>query len=172
MSDEDDLFGKAMQHVRRIDTEARRVPEKPKPAARPAPHRHHGLPASGPAPTHRPERSDEPWILKADGVSAERLRQLGAGGPPIDVETDLHGMTREEMYRTLSRVMEQALERGWRVLSLVHGRGLHSQDGRPVLREAVYGWLRDGPYAGWVLAVIPKPGTGGGSALILLRRHR
>jgi len=172
MSDEDDLFGKAMQHVRRIESEPRRVPEKPKPTARPASYRHHGLPAAEPAPTHRPKRSDEPWILKADGVSAERLRQLGAGRPPIDAETDLHGMTREAMYRTLSCVMEQALERDWRVLSLVHGRGLHSEDGRPVLKEAVYGWLRDGPYAGWVLAVIPKPGTGGGSALALLRRRR
>ncbi|MDQ6972394.1 MAG: Smr/MutS family protein, partial [Mariprofundaceae bacterium] len=64
------------------------------------------------------------------------------------------------------------LEGGWRVVSLVHGRGLHSEDGRPILKEAVYNWLREGPYAGWVLATIPRPGTGGGSALLLLRRRR
>ena len=173
MSDEDDLFGKAMQHVRRIESEPRRVAEKRKPKPGPAVVRTGTVqPAAQSAPAHRPESSGEPWLLKADGVSAERLRQLSSGRPPVDAETDLHGMTREEMYRSLSYVMEQALERGWRVLSLVHGRGLHSEDGRPVLKEAVYAWLRDGPYAGWVLAAIPKPGTGGGSALILLRRRR
>ena len=124
------------------------------------------------APAYRPEGGDEPWILKADGVSAERLRQLAAGRPAIDAETDLHGMTREDMYRVLSGVLEEALDNRRRVLCVVHGRGLHSEDGRPVLKEAVYAWLRDGPYAGWVLAVIPRPGTGGGSALVLLRRRR
>ena len=170
--EEDDLCGKAMQDVRRIESEPRRVAEKPKAQLRQDIHTGRIQSAAASAPMHRPEPADEPWILKADGVSSERLRQLGAGRPSIDAETDLHGMTREEMYRSLSYVMEQALERGWRVLSLVHGRGLHSEDGKAVLKEAVYAWLRDGPYAGWILAAVPKPGTGGGSALILLRRRR
>lgn len=172
MTDEDDLFGKAMQDVRRIVTEPRRVAEKAKAQLRQVVRAGRVESVADFAPPHRPERSDDPWILKADGVSSERLRQLAAGRPAVDAETDLHGMTREEMYRALACVMEQALEGGWRVLSLVHGRGLHSEDGRPVLKEAVYGWLRDGPHAGWVLAVVPKPGTGGGSALVLLRRRR
>jgi len=176
MSDDEDLFGKAMQHVRRIESEPRRVAEKRKPRPRQAVRtgvvQSSALPPSGLAPEHRPERSNEPWLLKADGVSVERLRQLSSGRPPVDAETDLHGMTREEMYRSLSHVMEQALERGWRVLCFVHGRGLHSEAGLPVLKEAVYAWLCDGPYAGWVLAATPKPGTGGGSVLVLLRRRR
>ena len=172
MGDEDDIFGKAMQDVRRIETEPRRIAEKPKAQRREVVRTGRIESAADFAPAHRPERSEEPWILKADGVSSERLRQLGVGRPAVDAETDLHGMTREEMYRALAFVMEKALDKGWRVLSLVHGRGLHSEDGRPVLKEAVYGWLRDGPYAGWVLAAIAKPGTGGGSALVLLRRRR
>jgi len=172
MDDEDDLFGKAMRDVRRIKTEPRKLVEK-KPARISAERRvRQARPVFPEAPAYRPESSDEPWILKADGVSAERLRQLAAGRPPVDGETDLHGMTRETMYRALAGVMEHALDNGWRVLCLVHGRGLHSEDGRPVLKEAAYAWLRDGPYAGWVLAVIPRPGTGGGSALVLLRRRR
>jgi len=172
MGGDEDLFGKAMQDVRRIEVEPRRVAEKPKSQSRQHVRIGSVQTAALSAPAHRPESSAEPWTLKADGVSAERLRQLGAGRPAIDVETDLHGMTREGMYRALSQLMEQALESGWRVLSLVHGRGLHSEDGRPILKDAVYEWLRDGPYAGWVLAAIPKPGTGGGSALVLLRRRR
>jgi DNA-nicking Smr family endonuclease len=172
MSGDEDLFGKAMQDVRRIETEPRRVVEKSKPRFRQDVHTGQVQSAAYSAPAHRPVKSAEPWTLKADGVSAERLRQLGAGRPAIDAETDLHGMTREGMYGALSQLMEQALESGWRVLSLVHGRGLHSEDGRAILKDAVYEWLRDGPYAGWVLAAIPKPGTGGGSALVLLRRRR
>jgi len=171
MSDEDDLFGKAMQDVRRIETEPRRVVKIESRAPRSQRSRT-AIPVFPEAPPHRPDSVDEPWILKADGVSAERLKQLAAGRPGIDAETDLHGMTREEMYRALSAVLEHALDSGYRVLSVVHGRGLHSEDGRAVLKEAVYAWLRDGPYAGWVLAVIPRPATGGGSALILLRRRR
>lgn len=172
MSNEDDLFGKAMKDVRRIESQSRRVAIKKSSAAglpqrvRPA------VPVLPDSPAYRPDSSSEPWVLKADGVSAERMRQLAAGRPGVDGEIDLHGMTREEMYRDMSRVLDEALDKGWRVLSLVHGRGLHSESGKPVLKEAVYGWLRDGPYAGWVLAVMPRPGTGGGSALVLLRRRR
>jgi len=171
MSD-DDFFGKAMQGVRRIETEPRHVKVSPAAHAQPPSRSAPGKAAADAAPAHRPQRSDEPWILKADGISAERLRQLAAGRPPIDAETDLHGMTREEMYRALSDGMAQALDSGWRVLCLVHGRGLHSKHGRPVLKQAVYDWLREGPYAGRVLAAMPRPGTGGGSALVLLRRRR
>jgi len=172
MSDEEDIFGKAMQDVHRIDTGSRRIVEKKKPRVRKDVHAVRALPAGDAAPMHRPDSGDEPWILKADGVSAERLRQLAAGRLPVDAETDLHGMTRESMYHALSAVLEHALDNGYRVLCVVHGRGLHSEDGRAVLKQAVYAWLRDGPYAGWVLAVIPRPGTGGGSALVLLRRRR
>jgi len=172
MSDEDDLFGKAMRGVRRIETKPRRVAGRSKGSV-PLTHRDRpeGIVAET-APRHRPESAEEPWVLKASGVSDASLRQLAGGRPGINAECDLHGMTRDEMYRTLSMLMEQAIDNGWRVLCLVHGRGLHSQEGRPVLKLAVYEWLRDGPYAGWVLGVVPKAGTGGGSALVLLRRRR
>jgi DNA-nicking Smr family endonuclease len=68
-------------------------------------------------------------------------------------------------------MLEIALTDQHRVLCIVHGRGLHSQ-GKPVLKEAVYQWLRSGSYANHILAAIPKPYTGGGSCLVLLRRNR
>jgi len=90
----------------------------------------------------------------------------------VDFELDLHGMSREQAYAALTRCMDDALARSWRVLCLVHGRGMHSGDRKPVLKKAVYGWLKEGPYAGCVLAVVPRPGTAGGSCLVLLRRRR
>lgn len=112
------------------------------------------------------------WVLKESGVSNERLRQLAAGRPGVDFELDLHGMSREQAYTALSLCMDTARTKSWRVLCLVHGRGMHSSDGKAVLKKAVYIWLKEGPYAGRVLAVIPKPGTAGGSCLVLLRRKR
>lgn len=171
MNDDDELFSNAMRDVRRIDPPAR-VTARPSSEITLQPRSSPTGYAVSEAPVQQPEPASEPWILKSDGVSPASLRQLAAGNPSVDREVDLHGMTREEMYRALSRLMEEALDRSWRVFCLVHGRGLHSEDGRPILKKAVYDWLRDGPYAGWVLAVVPKPGTGGGSALVLLRRRR
>jgi DNA-nicking Smr family endonuclease len=122
----------------------------------------------GRAHTARP--TAEPWVLLADGVSRERLKQLAAGRPPIGRTFDLHGMTREQALATLGQGCEQADSDGVRVICIVHGRGLHSQ-GRPVLKEAVYHWLRHGALAHRVLAVTPQPGSGGGACLLLLRRR-
>lgn len=148
-------------------------PEKPKPkrdihSKQLVPTRQMPVP---PTPQLALEEGEEPWILKTSGISREKLKALGAGRPPIDLETDLHGMNREQALAGLAQMMEVAIAERFRVLCIVHGRGLHSQ-GKPVLKEAVYEWLRSGPYASHILAAIPKPYTGGGSALVLLRRNR
>ncbi len=175
MADADEeLFARAMQGVRRLEHEPRREPAaRP---SRPAPRTHAtaALQAASPeqaAAQAGPRRMPEPWVLRADGVSAERLRRLAAGRPPVEMEADLHGMSREQAYAALERDFARALAGGVRVLCIVHGRGLHSREG-PVLREAVYRWLAEGPYASSVLAAIPKPKTRGGSCLVLLRRRR
>ena len=170
--DDEDLFAKAMSVVKPLAKPEKVTIEKPKVKRRAI--KRSAAPAM---PTHSRshdpdfQASDDPWTLKSSGLSQERLKQLGAGKPPIDIETDLHGMTRDEAIAVLERLFEVAREERARVICIVHGRGLHSQ-GRPVLKEAVYQWLRSGPYAGHILAAIPKPYTGGGSCLVLLRRER
>jgi DNA-nicking Smr family endonuclease len=173
VSEDDEVFRQAMRDVRRIKAKERR-PEPPPPSAS----RIHIEP-SGPAHAAdvghsypSPKQAAEPWVLRADGVSTERLRQLTSGRLKADAELDLHGMTREEAYAALSESLLEVIGRGGRVLCVVHGRGLHSKGGKPVLKEAVYQWLADGPYSGRVLAAVPAPGTGGGSCLVLLRRQR
>jgi len=170
MPDDDDLFGHAMRGVRRLQGESRRQANKPPPQIHRTMETEHS--SSAGLEDFRPEKSAVPWVLKADGISQERLRQLANGQPQVDIEADLHGMTREEALAVLDHCMQQALTEHHRVLCLVHGRGLHSRDGRPVLKESVYRWLEEGPFAGYVLAAIPKPGTRGGSCLVLIRRQR
>jgi len=168
--DEDALFEQAMRGVRKLRVETRAGSHRPGPRAPVAP-KAAGKP-SFPAVVDRGPEATASWVLKDPGVSRERLRRLAAGQPPVDVELDLHGMSREKAWAALGACMCNALSDGLRVLCLIHGRGMHSSDGKPVLKKAVYEWLREGPYAGQVLAVIPRPGTAGGACLVLLRRIR
>jgi len=116
------------------------------------------------------QSTDDPWVLIADGVSRERLKRLAAGRPPVGRSFDLHGMTRDQALAELEQGFARAIADGVRVLCIIHGRGLHSQ-GRPILKDAVYHWFRQGAYAHSVLAVMPQPGSGGGACLLLLRRR-
>ena len=170
--DDEDLFTKAMSVVRPLSKPDKVSVEKPKPKRKASHKRPTPIaPISSPRMADELKPASDPWILKASGVSQEKLKQLGAGRPPIDIETDLHGMNRDEACSALEKMFDIALQEKARVLCIVHGRGLHSQ-GKPVLKEAVYQWLRSGPYSVHVLAAMPKPYTGGGSCLVLLRRDR
>ena len=55
---------------------------------------------------------------------------------------------------------------------IVHGRGLHSKDQIPVLKDALRSWLERGPVARAVLAfTTARPHDGGaGAVYVLLRR--
>ncbi len=170
--DDEELFSKAMGVVRPIASSDKIKVEKPRPKQLQREIHRKPLIEKSPAATHSaPESTEEPWTLINSGVSREKLRQLAAGKPPLGLEIDLHGMTRNEALSELERLFEKAISGKIRVISVIHGRGLHSQ-GKPILKEATYQWLGSGPFASQILAVIPKPYTGGGSCLILLRRNR
>lgn len=172
MSDEEDLFAKAMGPVRPLRQKAKKITPENKPKKRLRPDVHQRPQVTAPASVKDPLQStDDPWSFKASGVSQDKLRKLASANPPARCELDLHGMNRDEALKAMETLLGEAIERGDRTLCIVHGRGLHSQ-GKPVLKEAVYQWLRSGPYASHILAATPKANTGGGSALILLRRSR
>lgn len=99
-----------------------------------------------------------------NGVSPEVLRKLRKNAPPMKV--DLHGMVVEEAHGVLDKFLANALRRGCREVEVVHGRGLHSADGRGVLRGRVRYWLS---HCRLVLA-FTEPSRNSGSVLVLLRR--
>ncbi len=163
---DDEMFAEAMRGVRPARKPAPRVhPQPTPPPVRPAPRGEQSPVAA--APAHAPEALEQPWTLCASGVSRERLRRLA--GAAADREIDLHGHTRDEALQALEPALGAALAAGARTLCIVHGRGLHSQ-GRPVLKQAVFQWLREGPCAGFVLAAVPRNNSGGGASMVLLRR--
>ena len=69
-------------------------------------------------------------------------------------------------------LLRQARAAGKRCVLIVHGRGLHSRDQLPVLKEALRGWLATHRLARHVLAfATARPADGGGGAVyVLLRR--
>jgi len=172
-ADDNDLFRRAMQDISPLETEPRVLPSGRRLAAV-SPRSSSNHSAASPPGSHHASLfvSDEPWILQANGLSHDYLRRLSSGRMPPDFELDLHGKTRDESCQSLEELFAMAALNAWRVLSIIHGRGLHSSKGRSVLRKATYDWLRHGPCSGRVLAVVPGHGSGGGSCLVLLRRSR
>jgi DNA-nicking Smr family endonuclease len=85
---------------------------------------------------------------------------------------DLHGQTRDEAKRAVELFLRDARRSGKRCVVLVHGRGLHSRDQLPVLKEALGTWLGQGRFARHVLAfATARPADGGaGAVYVLLRR--
>ena len=82
-------------------------------------------------------------------------------------EVDLHGMRVEEALRRLTGFLVSARSARLRTVLVITGKGLHSDDGRGVLKEAVERWLRD-QGQGRVRAFQEAPRTLGGSGAYLV----
>jgi DNA-nicking Smr family endonuclease len=168
----DELFAEAMGKVRRITPANKIFPEKVKPRPEAVFSAQQARPPMQPKSVAVfPRQAEEPWVLRADGISRERLKRFAAGHPPVAQALDLHGVTRNEALGLLEDLFRRSIHDQLRALCIIHGRGLHSSEGKPVLKEAVYQWLHQGPFAHAVLAVVPRPGSGGGACLVLLRRQ-
>jgi DNA-nicking Smr family endonuclease len=116
--------------------------------------------------------SDEYIEGMAPGVDRRLLKRLRAGDYALQGHVDLHGLTREEAKARVSRFIDESRRAGQRCVLIVHGRGLHSKDQIPVLKEAVRTWLERGAVARAVLAfATARPHDGGaGAVYVLLRR--
>jgi len=168
MSDED-LFFEAMRGVKPLRGKAR-VEKR--------------LRSEQPLRPDPPKASEEPSELVAGqlvlignaivqpGVSLDRVRRAASGKESIGMEIDLHGMTRQEAIDLLCERLSQAQRAGIRIVRIVHGRGLHSPQRKPILREAIYEWFQLGPGAAFALAVCPEKGSGGGASIVILRRKK
>jgi DNA-nicking Smr family endonuclease len=106
------------------------------------------------------------------GLDARTRRRLRRGEIAIEARLDLHGLNRSDAERAVARFIASASGGGRRCVLVVHGRGLNSKGGSPVLKEAIGGWLARGSERGPVLAFCPaRPRDGGEGALyVLLRR--
>jgi DNA-nicking Smr family endonuclease len=175
---EGELFESAMAGVRPIDRGPGLVAPRP-PRGAPETFWHPDLDAvdelralvSGDAPFDLAD-TDEFIEGKVSGLDPNVVRKLRRGEFAVQAHVDLHGLTREEAKRTVEDFLRRSRSGGKRCVLVVHGRGLHSKDQLPVLKDALRTWLSTARFARLVLAfATARPVDGGGGAVyVLLRR--
>ncbi|MEA5030556.1 MAG: Smr/MutS family protein [Sphaerochaeta sp.] len=86
-------------------------------------------------------------------------------------ELDLHGVTGNEARVLVNDFLSESVGNHLQKVRIVHGRGLHSPDGKAVLKDVVAEVLESSPY---VRAYgNPPPGEGGtGAVWIILQRGK
>jgi DNA-nicking Smr family endonuclease len=116
--------------------------------------------------------SDEHVEGIARGVDRRLLRRLKRGEFSVSAHIDLHGRTRAEAKPIVERFLQECRKRNRRCVLIVHGRGHHSKDQIPVLKESLRSWLEQGSIGRVVLAFCSaRPTDGGlGAVYVLLRR--
>ncbi len=116
--------------------------------------------------------SDEYIEGHAPGLDVRIVRRLRRGHYSVQAHVDLHGHTREEAKKELLRFIEESHRKGHRVVLVVHGRGLHSKDQIPVLKQGLRIWLSSGRISRYVLAFTSaqRHDGGVGAVYVLLRR--
>jgi DNA-nicking Smr family endonuclease len=169
-TDDAHLFRTAVGKVRTIDTNT--VVLKPDKKPRP-------IPAFKPLEQVDPLQKDVDDELEtlyqedkvafiAPGLQKNVLKKLRKGYYGLDADIDLHGLTSREAQRQLLNFLHHCVEDGCRCVQVVHGKGYHSPDNRPVLKNDINLWLRQHQD---VLAFCSSPPRAGGTgALYVLLR--
>jgi DNA-nicking Smr family endonuclease len=103
------------------------------------------------------------------GVQKSLLKQMRNGKLPVEDRIDLHGLYRDQARTQLLQFIQQAQLNGYKIVCVVHGKGYHSADGRPVLKAMVNKWLQN---IADVLAFTSAPHRDGGygAVYVLIRR--
>ncbi len=113
----------------------------------------------------------EPLLGHEPGLRRRQLRELRSGKLHPETEIDLHGYRREAAQRALCEQLFEAHDSGAQCVLVIHGRGLRSESGGAVLKDALPGWLTTPPLAEIVRAFAPAQARdgGAGACYVLLR---
>jgi DNA-nicking Smr family endonuclease len=108
------------------------------------------------------------------GLDPRLVTRLRRGEFAVQAHIDLHGMIQADAKLALEEFIVGSVRKGLRTVLVVHGRGLRSPGGMPVLKHAAAQWLSHGHMGGYVLAfATARPADGGAGAMyVLLRRDR
>ncbi len=108
------------------------------------------------------------------GLDPRLLSRLRRGEFAVQDHIDLHGMIQPDAKHALREFVIKSAGKGMRTVLVVHGRGLGSPGGRPVLKHATAQWLSHGEIGAHVHAfATARPQDGGAGAMyVLLRRNR
>ena len=104
------------------------------------------------------------------GIQTRTLKRLRQGRLPPEAHLDLHGKTTREAEPNLYRFIARCSDADLRCLRIVHGKGISSPGGRPVLKARVVIWLREHPDV--IAFCSAQPADGGTGAMYVLLRAR
>lgn len=169
--DERLLFRDAVGPVERVRSSPRRRPWRRMPSARPAMREADEQAVIGELldlPPPDIETGDD-LFHRREGVQWSVMRKLRRGQYRCQAELDLHGMVVDVARHCLAVFLRESLDRGYRCVRIVHGKGLRSGNRGPILKIKVAGWLRQRDE---VLAYCSARQTEGGTGAVyvLLRR--
>ncbi len=106
------------------------------------------------------------------GIDPRLVTRLRRGEFAVQDHIDLHGKTQIAAKEALTAFILDSVRRALRMVLVVHGRGLRSPGGHPVLKHATATWLAQSALAGYVLAfTTARPADGGAGATYVLLRH-
>ncbi|WP_413623621.1 Smr/MutS family protein [Luteibacter sp. Lutesp34] len=167
--DDSRLFREAIGEVRPLP-EAEALPEKPRPA--PHPHMRDADEAAVPADSllfeYDPadlEVGEELSYLR-DGYPPKLLKQLKRGQFSIQADVDLHQMNAAAAQLTIAEFLAECRHDGIRCVRIIHGKGLRSKAGGPVLKGLTDRLLRRRDDV--VAFASARPMQGGTGAVVVL----
>ena len=159
------LWRRVVESVRPLDGRSLREPAPALPVAVGK-----RLTPNPPVPVAAPSQKRQETTL--DGGWDRRLKR---GNVSPERTIDLHGHTLDRAWTAIDRGLEQAIQRGDRVVLLVTG---HARAGEPPvqrgrIRAAVHDWLAASRHASKIAAVrgAHRRHGGGGSLYLILRRR-
>jgi len=113
--------------------------------------------------------SDEFIEGHARGLDPRVVRRLRRGELAVQAHVDLHGLLKDEAKLELEAFLARSRQQGRRCVLVVHGRGLHSKDQVPVLKEALKRWMHTARFSRHVLGFsTARPHDGGAGAIYVL----
>ena len=105
------------------------------------------------------------------GLNPKTRKKLRQGAFAIQAHLDLHGMDTQGAFEATEEFILSAIKDGLRCLLIVHGKGIHSKSGTPVLKMAMKKWLTRGKLGRCILAfTTARPCDGGHGAIYVLLR--
>lgn len=113
----------------------------------------------------------EELLYSKPGQKLDTLKRLRKGQWPTSGQLDLHGLSSDEARISVTQFLQSAHGAGLRCVRIVHGKGMGSKDGAPILKQKLKNWLaqRDEVLA---FCQAPQNEGGGGAVLVLIRTRR
>ena len=112
-----------------------------------------------------PETGDD-LVYRHPRLSHADYRRLRRGQFSVQDEIDLHGLSADQARAALAEFLQEAGAGGLRCVRVIHGKGLRSGPGGPVIKRRIGRWLRRRED---VLAFCStRPADGGTGALYVL----